>query len=94
VSKDSERTRHYRTIIPIDGVTIAVGDELDVRTTPGSPWVRRKFLGANHDASYIWCVPAAYSSSDASHWNGAFDVKWCVRLPETLDVIVKKINEP
>ncbi len=84
----------YRDSIEINGVTIRKGDEIDVRITPGSEWVRRKFQEASADGRMIWCISNGFSSSDAKHWDGAFEVKWCVKLPNTLDVIVKRIEEP
>ena len=86
--------RGFRSEIEINGVTIRKGDEIEVRIVPGSEWVRRKFQEASEDGQSIWCISNGLSSSDARHWDGAFDIKWCVRLPNTLDVIVKKISEP
>jgi hypothetical protein len=80
--------------IEIDGVLIKTGDEIDVRVAPGAEWARRRFLEATPDRRILWCAPTPYESSDSAHWGGFFDVKWCVRLPHTLDTIVKKIIEP
>ncbi len=80
----------------IEGVNIKTGDFIEVRLKPGDPWVGRKFrYGLTFDdaPSLIWCIEPEYPTQDAVGFPGGFLIS-NVRLPNTLDAIVKRINGP